>query len=208
MVRATRTRYLTILTIIGVLGQFGCGSKKLERTGFLSDYSHLESASETSITYTNPEYDLANYSKFILDPVEVHFHDEAEKPDMSRKELAELRQYMFAAVHNAILKDYEIVRRPGPGVARIRIAITDIKESTPVLTVLPPARIAGAGLGGASMEAEVLDSQTGRQIGAIIESQEGKRLSLEGLSKWGDTKAVMNGWAKHFKERIDEAHRY
>ncbi|MHC4299958.1 MAG: DUF3313 domain-containing protein [Planctomycetota bacterium] len=176
--------------------------------GFLSDYSRLESVSDTTLTYTNPKVDLADYSKFILDPVVVHFHDEAEKPEMSRKELAELRQHMFAAVHNAILKDYQIVRRSGPGVARIRIAITDIKKSTPVLTVLPPGRLVGFGLGGAAMEAEVLDSQTGEQIGAVIESQEGNRLSLEGLSKWGDTKAVMNAWAEHFKELIDEAHRY
>lgn len=199
---------MTILTIVSVSGQFGCGSRKLARTGFLSDYSRLESVSETSLMYNNPEYDLADYSNFILDPVEVHFHDEAGKPDMSRKELAELRQHMFAAVHNAILKDYEIVRRSGPGVARIRIAITDIKKSTPVLTVLPPGRLVGFGLGGAAMEAEVLDSQTGEQISAVIESQKGKRLSFEGLSKWGDTKAVMNAWAEHLKERIDEAHRY
>ncbi len=197
-----------ILAIVGMFGQSGCGPKRLGTVGFLSDYSHLESVSETTLRYTNPKYDLGDYSKFILDPVVVHFHGETKEPEMSRKESAELRQHMFAAVHNAILKNYEIVRRSGPGVARIRIAITDIKKSTPVLNVLPPAKIAGFGLGGASMEAEVLDSQTGEQIGAIIESQKGKRLSLKGLSKWGDAKAVMNDWAKRFKERIDEAHRY
>jgi hypothetical protein len=74
------------------------------------------------------------------------------------------------------------------------------------MSVVPTANIIGIGLGGASMEAEVVDSLTGEQIGAVIESQKGKRLSLKGLSKWGDAKAVMNGWAKRFKERLDEAH--
>lgn len=201
-----RTDLLKALAIVGLLGQFGCGAKKLETVGFLSDYSRLETVSETTLKYTNPKYDLGDYSKFILDPVVVHFHGEAKKPDISPKELAELRQYMYAAVFNAVLQNYDIVRQPGPGVATIRIALTNIKKSTPVLNVLPPAKLSGVSLGGASMEAELVDSQTGEQIGAVIESQKGKRLSLKGLSKWGDAKAVMNGWAKRFKERLDEAH--
>lgn len=190
MLRKKKTTYVTILGLVGVLMQSGCGPKRPETVGFLSDYSHLEPVSETSSKYTNTEYDLGDYSNFILDPVVVRFHGGTEEPELSRKELAELRQHMFAEVHNAILNDYNIVRRPGPGVARIRIAITDV------------------GPGGASMEAEVLDSQTGEQMGAIIESQKGKMFSLEGLSKWGDTKAVMRRWARRFKECIDEAHRY
>jgi hypothetical protein len=63
----------------------------------------------------------------------------------------------------------------------------------------------GTGLGGASMEFEVLDSQTGVQIGAAIESQLGNRLSLKGMSKWGDAKAVMDDWAKRLRARLDEA---
>lgn len=202
-----RTHLLKVLAIGGVLGQFGCGAKKLETVGFLSDYSHLESVSETTLRYTNPRYDLSDYSKFILDPVVVHFHGEAKKPDISPKELAELRQYMYAAVFNAVLQNYDIVRRPGPGVARIRIALTDIEKSSPVMNVVPTTKLVGVGLGGVSMEAELVDSLTGEQIGAIIESQKGKRLSFKGLSRWGDAKAVMNGWAKRFKERLDEAHR-
>lgn len=57
------------------------------------------------------------------------------------------------------------------------------------------------------MEAELIDSQTAKQLAAVIESQKGKRRPLKGLSKWGDAKAVMKDWAKRLKERLDEAHR-
>lgn len=70
----------------------------------------------------------------------------------------------------------------------------------------PQTRLIGAGLGGASMEAEMVDSQTGRQIGAVVESQLGKRLSMAGIRTWGDAKQVMDDWAKKLKKRLDDAH--
>lgn len=196
---------MMILVIVVMLVQCGCESQGLQTVGFLSDYSHLSSVSETTLRYTNPKIKLGNYSKFIIDPVVVHFHSKAKGADISSKELAELRQYMYATIHNAVLDHYNVVRRAGPGVARIRVALTDIKKSSPAMNILPATKIAGIGLGGASMEAELIDSQTGEQIIAVIDSQEGKRLSLEGLSKWGDAKSVMDNWAQRFKERLDEA---
>ena len=56
------------------------------------------------------------------------------------------------------------------------------------------------------MEAEMIDSQTGRQIVAVVESQIGKRLSLAGISTWGDAKAVMDDWVNRLRKHLDEAH--
>ncbi len=201
-----RTSLLMALSIIVLAVQSGCGPKGPQTTGFLSNYSRLEAVSDTSLRYINPRNTLGNYSKFILDPVAVHFHSKAKGTDISSSELAEIRQYMYAAVHNAILDHYNVVRQPGPGVARIRIAITDIEKSSLALNIIPATKLAGAGLGGVSMEGEVVDSLSGEQIVAVIQSQKGRRLSLEGLSKWGDAKAVIAGWAQRFKERLDEAH--
>ena len=38
--------------------------------------------------------------------------------------------------------------------------------------------LTGAGLGGASMEAEAVDSQTGKRVAAVMETESGKRLSI------------------------------
>ncbi|MCP4260879.1 MAG: DUF3313 domain-containing protein [Planctomycetes bacterium] len=199
------TSLLMALVIIVLAMQYGCGPKGPQVTGFLSNYSRLEAISDTSLRYINPKNTLGNYSKFIIDPVDVHFHSKVKDTDISSKELAELRQYMYAAIHNAVLDHYNVVRQPGSGVAKIRIALTDIEQSSPVLNAIPHTMLVGAGLGGASMEAEVVDSVTGEQIAAVVQSQKGKKLSLEGLSKWGNAKAVMDGWAQSFTERLDEA---
>jgi hypothetical protein len=113
---------------------------------------------------------------------------------------------MYAEIRNAISDKYRIVTTPGPGIAKLRMAITDIKQSKTVQNLMPITKMAGTGLGGASMEAELVDSQTGVQVAAVVETQSGNRLSFDGVSKWGDAEAVMKAWAKRFRKRLDEAH--
>ena len=194
-----------VAVVIGICIMFcGCGLKP-EQTGFLSDYSKLEAKSDISYRYIAPGNPVAGYSKFIIDPVVIHFHTEDEGK-IKQEDLTDLTNYMHNALVEAIEDEYAIVYRPGPGVARVRIAITDLKKSGVVQNIVPIGKIAGTGIGGASMEGELIDSQTGRQLGALVESQMGKRLSLAGYSTWGDAKAVMDMWAKRFRERLDEAH--
>lgn len=195
---------LMVFFVVLIFG--GCGSKQLVTTGFLSDYSRLGMDSKSSMRYVNPRNGLGNYSKFIVEPVVIHFHAKAKGKETKREELVNLKKYMYDSVVKALSGRYQIVNQAGTKVARLRIALTDIEKSSPVLNAIPQTKLSGLGLGSASMEAELIDSVTGEQIGAIVESQEGKRLSLEGLTKWGDAKAVMDGWAKRFRERLDEAH--
>lgn len=203
--RMNKTGLLMIVAVCIMAATYGCGPEKLQTTGFLSDYSHLEAESDTVLRYFNPRKPLSSYSKFIIDPVAVHFHSIDEGTDISSEDLAKMRQHMYKAVYNALLKRYSVVRQPGPGVARLRLAITDLKKSSPALNVIPTTKLAGVGLGGVSMEGELLDSVTGEQIAAAVQSQVGERFSLEGLSKWGDAKAVIDRWAEAFVERLDKA---
>ncbi len=174
-------------------------------TGFLSSYSKLEPVSDASaLRYIGPS--LGNYSKFIIDPVTVHFHVGAKGANVDPEIVDEMTNHMYSALVEEISGPYSVVSRPGDDVARIRIAITDINKDTPALNVLPTTKVTGLGLGGAAMEAEVVDSETGEQIAAVVRSQQGKRLSLQGLSSWSSAKAVIDNWAKQFRMRLDEAH--
>jgi hypothetical protein len=190
-----------LMVSISLIVSIGC-SKQLKQTGFLSDYSRLQRADD-SLRYLDMKK-LAQYKQFIVEPVVIHLHGmkQGARPDPeTRRELA---NYMNDAIVKAIRDKYMIVSQPGPGVAKVRVAITDIEQSNPVLNAIP--QLTSAGLGSVSMEAELLDSQTGKQIAALIEAQKGRRLSFSGLKKWGDAKAVMDGWAERFSKRLDEAH--
>jgi hypothetical protein len=63
----------------------------------------------------------------------------------------------------------------------------------------------GAGIGGSSMEAEVVDSISGKQIGAVLESAKGGRIPFTNLGDWSAAKSVMDGWAERFQKRLEEA---
>ena len=196
-----------VLMIAALVMLWGCAGAPQKQVGFLSDYSHLEPFDD-GLRYINFKK-LGNYSKFIFDPVAVHFHEEAKGKKTDEETLKQLKNYMHSAIIKAIEalpRSYAVVSKPGPGVARVRVAMTDVDKSSPVLNIIPQTKLTGVGLGGMSMEGEVVDSQTNEQIGAVIQTQKGKRLSLAGITKWGDAKAVMDDWADRFRKRLDEAH--
>jgi len=198
-----RTTLLTVLAL-GLMVMFcGCSAKMGDRSGFLSDYSKLKPQSDVSFRYVGSN--IGRYSKFIVDPVKAHFHTGSKATEIPQQQLEDLRNYMHTTVVNAISDRYTIVFQPGPGVARLRIAITDLKKSKVLQNIYPTSKLIGSGLGGASAEMELIDSQTGAQLAAAMESQLGNRFSLDGVTSWGDAKAVMDDWSKRIRARLDEA---
>jgi len=200
-------RINTVMIGTCVLALFcGCAARQAARAGFLSDYSKLQAKSEVSYRYLAPGR-LSKYSKFIIDPVTIHLHRRSKaKKKTSDADRTDMKNYMHAAIVKAIEDSYEVVHGPGRGVARIRAALTDIKKADVLLNIHPGSKLMGAGLGGVSLEAEIIDSETREQIAALVESQLGDRLSFAGLSSWGDAKAIMDDWAQRTRDRIDEAH--
>ena len=55
------------------------------------------------------------------------------------------------------------------------------------------------------MEAEIIDSKTGEQIGAVVEAQKGSRIPFANLGEWDAAKQVMNDWAKRFQKRLESS---
>jgi hypothetical protein len=178
----------------------GCKSPtyptELSATGFLSNYSGLKPISDTSYRYVNPKYNLGNYATFIIDPVEVIFSEQAKSMVKNWDDLEQLKGYMRRTFKRQLIGRYNpTATRPGPGVARIRIALTNVERSEPFK------------LGSVSMEMELIDTQTGEQIGALVESQE-KGVPFHGYDPWSGAKAIMDDWAKRFYDRLEEARGY
>ena len=203
-----KTKVLIILAIGLLMVQCGCGGKDLAKTGFLSNYSKLTAESDHIMRYMN-ETALDEYSSFIVDKVSLHMHSESKvrkelkEGDVTNQEVKDLTNYMHSAVVKAVQgAGKEVVYKPGPGVARIRAALTDIEKSS-LVSAVPQASLVGAGIGGASMEAEIVDSQTGEQIGATIQSRDGSRLPFSNLGEWTTVKKVIDKWAEELQERLE-----
>lgn len=199
---------VVLAAVIGIFAFSGCGSVEQSRTGFLSDYSRLREVSNENYRYVD-ERAVDKYSSFIVDEVKVHFFTGASavkaksEGKVTAQDLKDLTNYFHSAIVKAISDSgRKVVYQTGPGVARIRVALTDIKE-TSALNVLPQASLLGAGIGGAAMEAEVIDSVTGKQIGAVVEVRKGSRVPFSNLGDWGTAKGVMDHWANQLKERLE-----
>ncbi len=198
----TRLTHVAALAFIVALmpALCGCASKpKLTHTGFLSDYSRLEPVNDSRMRYQSQR--IADYNDFIVDPIRVTVP--ADK--LSDSDCDEVRSYFRDKVIESLRQTgHRVVNTPGPGVARIRIALTDVAASTWWQKVHPVSRAVGAGTGGAAMEAEIIDSQTKEQLGAVVQAGTGNQFDMTAFSTVADIKSAIDGWVQHFSDRLKE----
>lgn len=204
-------RVILLLAVLAAVSSTGCQAPKALHSGFLGDYTRLQPNPdiEDAEFFQNPNKNLKDYDKFMIDPVIVHFAPNAEGVAMDPAKVAELTDYARSQAVAALSKRYQVVSDAGPGVLRIRAALTDIQKTTPALNIHPGTKLSGMGLGGASMEAEALDAQTGERVFAVVDSRQGDRMSIgAGLTELGHAKQVIDHWIDRFVKRVDEAHGY
>lgn len=188
----------------------GCATPvtEQERMGFISDYSKLEKVADNAYRYTSPK--VKEYSRFMIDGPEFLLERAAaeEEREFSDKEIEELSVYFREQLERALTEDdgYEVVDAPGPGVGRLRIGITALDATNGALNVTIYTKVTGAGLGGAAMEGELVDSVSNEQLAAAVQWGSGSRVLRAGFTKLGDAKLQINHWVKNLRERIDMAH--
>ena len=203
--------WIVILSLV-VLGSPGQTlARKAAFSGFLRDYSKLKPSPDVdgALSYENPSRGLKHYDKFLIDRIIVHFAPNAKGTGVDPMKLVQITDYAHRELVIALSKRYQVVSTPGPGVLRIRVAITSIKTTKPLFNIHPGMKVIGFGLGGASMEAEGVDSQTGERIIAVVDSRKGAHSpipSVEALEKLGHVKEVIRYWVKRFRKRLDKAH--
>jgi hypothetical protein len=217
MNRKTFQNVLVLLTIMALSGCAASRMKDVQESGFLGDYSQLKPGSEQEavLVYVKSGHDFRPYDKIILDRTLVYLDPEAETRGIDPAVYKEMTDYWQKALIDEIKNGYQVVEQPGPGVLRVRTAITDIKPSKPVAntmsTILPVGwAVAGAtkvasgenlGTGEAAGEMEVLDAMTGERLAAAVDRRQGGKGAFRG--KWEDTKDALDVWAKRFRQRLD-----
>lgn len=186
----------------------GCAApvSEPEQTGFLSDYSNLELVKEGNIIYVGDRLD--QYESFIIDPIAILFRQDPEDQEFTDEDLEELKAYFHAELTEQLTRNdgFALVTEPGPGVARMRIGITEVEETIGVLNLSIYTKVTGLGLGGASAEGELIDSVSGEQIAAMVRWGTGSRFLQAGLTKMGDAKIAINKWTRDLRKLLDQVH--
>lgn len=204
-----------VFVVFGALVPAVWAAEDIPHSGFLSTYDNLQPDEEVghAENYWNPEK-LKAYKKFMIAPVEVHFHPEAKGDEkVPPDQLEKLTQDLHESLEAALEDGYPVVSEAGPGVLLIRAAITDLVPTKGSSTYfLRPVTGMGFGVGSATFEAEALDAVTKEQIAAIVDKKKPKNIPMVGrfqfksYSKYGPAKAAFDFWAERLRKRLDEVH--
>jgi Protein of unknown function (DUF3313) len=210
-----------IVLMVLVLG--GCFTTQpvgdVTASGFLEDYSQLKPGErgQAALIYLNPNANLGRYDKFMIDDVAIWYSEEESLRDLPEDDLKQLSLLLKVRVIEALKNEgLSRVKEPGPGAMRIRAAITDAKKSKPILdtvtTVLPQSRVVSAAkrlafgthsfVGRAGIEGELLDSQTGERLGAMVDRRGGGKTLQGSLHSWDDVEQAFKFWADRLAYRL------
>ena len=84
------------------------------------------------------------YDKAMVDSVTIWRDKDSPLKEEWKADLQRLADYFWDKVVKALMPNYKIVSKPGPGVMRVTVAITEAEASNPTMdtisSVLPPAR--------------------------------------------------------------------
>jgi len=205
------------------LASAGCGIirptrgrhfEDVERSGFLGDYSELgpREGFEAQEVYVNSKAQWPHYDAIYIQSVTLWVNDPDKKPDPKDQQM--LTDMLYKAMHDKLSEKFKVVTADGPGVIRLRMALTEAKGArvalNTVTTVVPQLRavsaIGGLGtdtaalVGTASMEGEAVDAITNDRLAAVVDSRAGTKGVLRMLSKWADVQAICDHWGERARD--------
>lgn len=198
-------------------------SRDVTHTTFLGDYSMLKEGGEgrALLLYVDPQADLKAYHAVMMDPVRLYASGKHEMDKLTSKDQQIILNYADAAIRDQLSKDYTLVDAPGPGVMHLRVAITEAEDANvtmDTISTVVPIGLAFSGLvalgsgewaftGSAGVEAEMLDSVSGRRIFAAVDRRTGAKVTGKGdkFDDWRTVKNAIDYWASKMRGRLAEA---
>lgn len=205
----------------------GCASNKgpaqSEYSGFLKDYSNLQETKdaygETVHRYIDPDLNPANYTAIIVEPLTIYPKAEPTE-QLSQATIDQIRSYGTTCLRRAIGSKVRVVQSPGPGVAKLQVAITGVaseKEGLKPYQVVPiafVATMAANSVEGAQHDAKLVvealgtDSISGKVLSKSVRSHTGARLGRAASNKpvvtFEAVKPILDDWCEYVSSSVSQ----
>lgn len=188
------------LILIGLLFlSFGCQTTKnsTEKKNLLGDHSSMERSFTTKQVYfyINPE--AGDYSTYIFDPVLIFLNPSHKGAAVSANLQKQLSQIFKVSVAKTLKGRYRATDKAGPGTLRLRTALVNVVPSESGNSFKT--------LDGISMEAEFVDSITGKRIGSIYHHRQTEGLGGSGRGTLQErTMRLLKKWAALIRAGADQ----
>ena len=195
------------------------------QSGFLSDYTDLVTTDEpgrATFVYRAVNADLRAYHKILLDHVTLWRESARGFGEIPDDELDRLAIRLFSDLWDALDDDYQMVAKPGPGVLRVAVAITDVGHANAPMDIYSadvdardrvehstgalgdPVR---AFLANASLEIELTDAESRRVLAAALDRRLAERVEDGRFDDWSEVEWGFDAWARLLATRLREAKR-
>ena len=190
-------------------------------SGFLgsqSEYQKLMPGPEggAKLRWIKPGVDFKKYDKFMVDSVIFYLSKESENQGIDPEVMKEMSDSFNKELVAAFKDKYPIVSEPGPDVMRIRIAITNVKQSRPgisaITSVVPVGIVVStvkrgatggwSGSGETGAEFMALDSTTNDVLVMGVDQQQAAFASR--FSKYGSANDAFKFWSERIVKFIDD----
>jgi hypothetical protein len=143
------TAKICMFVVIGLsLALAGCASAP-QQSGFLNGYyKDLGPGPEGGVKYRwlKPGVNFAKYNKLMIDSVVFYYAPDSDDKGIDGEQMKELTDAFNTELVNTLKDSYPIVAEPGPDVARLRIALTGVKKSKPVVSAVTSIVPVGIGI--------------------------------------------------------------
>ena len=125
----------------------------------------------------------------MLDPVQFFYADDSEYEGIDPMKLGAIGAVITASITQALEPEYPVVQTHGPGVIRLRIAVTEMRVQRPerpmggplafmpvgiAINALSAAGSSGE-LSGSNFVVEALDSASGVRLAVRVDPEPGRR---------------------------------
>jgi hypothetical protein len=214
-----------LILIVGIALAFTVSSafaEDIKFSGFFGNpsvYGLLKPGPEggAKLRWLKDGVDPRKYDKFMVDSVIFYLSDQSDYKGIDPQEMKELADEFNKDIVAAFKGKYPIVAEPGPNVGRIRIAITNIKQSRPgvstVTSIIPVglgvslvkkgATGGWSGSGETGVEMMALDSLTNDILILAVDNR--KAEFEQRFSKWGSASDAFKLWSEMVVKFIDNS---
>lgn len=191
--RSRRTALLAVSLAVSLAagqGVSGRGGRELVLTGFLGDYQSLVVSRRDHLVlhHRAESRPLDGYTRLMLDPIAAYPDRRIERGALSAEQVRPATVALHALLRRQVERRtaFRIVEEPGPGVARVRLAVTHLRGAKVderdhaldlyrALGLDAPAE--PLALHAVALEVEVIDSLSRDRLVAVVDGRAGDRLA-------------------------------
>jgi len=200
-------------------GSIASDNRQVSQVGFLSAPARLKAggSAEGALCWKQADVDWKKYDKVMIERIQLFLDAKGADRPIDPTDLKALIDYFDAALAKNIAPIATLVDAPGPGVLRVRLALTSLIPTNTAQslagTAIPYGFIAEAGAGAASgrpagstpymgqtgLQAQFRDGATGEVVGECADTTIGLKYAADlDRGAAGAAQAWLNGYSSSF----------